>query len=218
MQKRHLDRRICQAQTGRGLLALRRRRRSVPPPLAPHLDDLHRVHRGCVSVGRRQWCRCRNAPGHGCRRVLRHDWRHALRVVSHTRLLRDAHETWLEEETRPSRAGFPRFPSRFHWHRCRCCQPRAVVQRGFHASRSIDDWPRLQGPDQCPSCGIQRRGTRQLENRPAARQRSQRQLVGRFQRHQLGHPRIAGLAGESGTQSRHRARGSIPCHRPRGPG
>ena len=67
--------------------------------LAADSDDFHRVHCRCVSAGEITWRRRRNAPGHGYRRVLRHDWRDSVRLVPDAGVLRDADEARAQKDS-----------------------------------------------------------------------------------------------------------------------
>ena len=214
VQKRHLDRRVRQAQTGRRPDPVRRGHRSVPSASAADLDDEHRVHRRRFSARRRHGRGRGNAAGDGHRRVLRHDRRDAVRIISHAGVLRHADETRLEEKNGDNSEGkkhFARLQRRRDGHR----DHRIAVHDCFCASQLVNRRTGLQNAKQFRSGKLQSRRTRPLERRPSARQRAEGRLVGNFRRHPSERARSAGARVESTTQSRRRARGRGARHRPR---
>ncbi len=115
--------------------------------LRPILMTSHRVHRGRFPARRRARRRRGNAAGHGHRRVLRHDRRDAVRIVSDAGVLCHADETRLAEKTcddSRSKKYFARLKRGDDRNRRDC----AAVHNCFRESRFADHRPGLQTADQ----------------------------------------------------------------------
>ncbi len=92
-QERHPDRRIRQASRGRGVDPIAGRRHRGAHPVAPHPDDVLRLHLRRHPARDRHRRGGRNAPSSRHRDVLRHDRRDHLRPAVHALVLRHGPQT-----------------------------------------------------------------------------------------------------------------------------